>query len=58
MTTADDTLPPRLLNDPIPAGPSKGSVHRLPELLPAYYAERGWDAAGVPTAETLKNLGV
>ncbi|KUO70826.1 MAG: aldehyde ferredoxin oxidoreductase [Desulfosporosinus sp. BRH_c37] len=58
MTTADDTLPKRLLEDPIPSGPSKGSVHRLPELLPAYYAERGWDVAGVPTAETLKNLGI
>jgi aldehyde:ferredoxin oxidoreductase len=58
MTTADDTLPKRLLEDGIPSGNSKGSVHRLPELLPAYYAERGWDAAGVPTAETLKNLGI
>jgi len=58
MTTADDTLPKRLLEDGIPTGPSKGSVHRLPELLPAYYAERGWDAAGVPTAETLAKLGI
>jgi len=58
MTTADDTLPPRLLNDKIIAGPSKGSVHRLPELLPAYYAERGWDEAGVPTPERLKKLGI
>jgi len=58
MTMADDTLPKRLLEDGIPSGPSKGSVHRLPELLPAYYVERGWDVAGVPTAETLKNLGI
>jgi len=58
MTTADDTLPPRLLHDKIVAGPSKGSVHRLPELLPAYYAERGWDEAGVPTPERLKKLGI
>ena len=58
MTTADDTLPKRLLNDPIPSGPSKGNVHRLPELLPAYYAERGWDEVGVPTAKCLGNLGI
>ncbi|HEY8910918.1 MAG TPA: aldehyde ferredoxin oxidoreductase family protein [Desulfosporosinus sp.] len=58
MTTADDTLPKRLLEDGIPSGPSKGSVHRLPELLPAYYVERGWDTAGVPTTETLAKLGI
>ena len=58
MTTADDTLPERLLKVAIPTGPSKGSVHRLPELLPQYYTERGWDAAGVPTPECLKNLGI
>ena len=58
MTTADDTLPPRLLKEKIISGPSKGSVHRLPELLPAYYAERGWDEAGVPTPERLKKLGI
>jgi len=58
MTSADDTLPKRLLEDGIPTGPSKGSVHRLPELLPAYYVERGWDTAGVPTPETLAKLGI
>jgi len=58
MTAADDTLPERLLKVAIPTGPSKGSVHRLPELLPAYYAERGWDEAGVPTPERLKKLGI
>jgi aldehyde:ferredoxin oxidoreductase len=58
MTKADDTLPKRLLEDPIPSGNSKGSVHRLAELLPAYYVERGWDENGVPTAETLAKLGI
>lgn len=57
-STAEDTLPKRLLNDPIPDGPSKGQVMRLAELLPQYYAERGWDEAGVPTAERLKSLGL
>ena len=57
-TAAEDTLPKRLLNDPIPDGPSKGSVHRLAELLPQYYTERGWDEAGVPTPERLNILGM
>ena len=57
-TAADDTLPKRLLNDPIPDGPSKGQMHNLPELLAQYYAERGWDEAGVPTPECLNNLGM
>ena len=57
-TRADDTLPKRLLEDPIPSGSSKGSVHRLPEMLDEYYAERGWDANGVPTHETLARLGI
>jgi aldehyde:ferredoxin oxidoreductase len=57
-TGADDTLPPRLLNDPIPAGPSKGTVSHLKEMLPAYYQIRGWDENGVPTAEKLEELGL
>ncbi|MCO5387737.1 aldehyde ferredoxin oxidoreductase family protein [Desulfosporosinus sp.] len=57
-SAADDTLPKRLLNDPIPSGPSKGQMHNLPELLVQYYAERGWDKAGVPTPERLNMLGL
>ncbi len=55
---ATDTLPARLLKDPVTAGPNKGSVHRLAELLPEYYALRGWDVKGVPTKEKLKELGL
>lgn len=58
FTAADDTLPKRLLNDPIPDGPSKGQMHNLPELLAQYYAERGWDEAGVPTPKCLTMLGM
>ncbi|MBN1931097.1 MAG: aldehyde ferredoxin oxidoreductase family protein [Desulfobacterales bacterium] len=54
----DDTLPPRLLNDPIPAGPAKGHVNRLFEMLPAYYKTRGWDENGVPTQEKIEDLGL
>ena len=58
LTKDDDNLPPRLLNDPIPAGPMKGKVSRLPEMLPAYYKTRGWDENGVPTQKKLKALGL
>jgi len=58
MTSADDALPPRLINEPIPAGPSKGEVSRLNEMLPLYYRLRGWDENGVPTPEKLHELGL
>ncbi|WP_298666051.1 aldehyde ferredoxin oxidoreductase family protein [uncultured Methanofollis sp.] len=54
----DDILPPRLLNDPIPAGPAKGGVNHLPEMLPHYYEIRGWDADGIPKKEKLEELGL
>ncbi|MDA8229426.1 MAG: aldehyde ferredoxin oxidoreductase family protein [Desulfitobacterium hafniense] len=57
-TKADDTLPKRFLEDPIPDGPSKGHVHRLDELLPEYYSVRGWDKEGVPTPECISALGM
>ncbi|NLV88538.1 MAG: aldehyde ferredoxin oxidoreductase family protein [Tissierellia bacterium] len=53
-----DKLPKRLLEDPIQNGPSKGHVHKLDELLPEYYAVRGWDENGIPTEETLERLGL
>ncbi|MBE9467261.1 MAG: aldehyde ferredoxin oxidoreductase family protein [Bacteroidetes bacterium] len=58
LTAADDTLPKRLLEDPIPAGPNKGHVHRLGELLPHYYEIRGWSKDGIPTNEKLKELSL
>ena len=58
FTGADDTLPERLLKDAAKSGPAEGSVNRLDEMLPEYYELRGWDTAGVPTAETLGRLGL
>lgn len=55
---SEDTLPNRLLTEPIPEGPSKGHVHQLAELLPQYYRERGWDPNGIPAQETLAVLGL
>jgi len=48
---SQDTLPKRLLEDPIAEGPSKGNVSRLSELLPEYYELRGWGTDGIPTDE-------
>lgn len=53
-----DTLPKRLLDEPMPDGPSKGKVHQLSVLLPEYYKVRGWDDKGVPTKEKLTELGL
>ncbi|MEM2200127.1 MAG: aldehyde ferredoxin oxidoreductase C-terminal domain-containing protein, partial [Thermoplasmata archaeon] len=52
----DDTLPPRLLKEPMPYGPNKGSVVPLDKLLKEYYMARGWDEKGVPSQEKLKSL--
>jgi aldehyde:ferredoxin oxidoreductase len=54
---SQDTLPKRLLEEPIPEGPSKGNVHKLSELLPEYYNLRGW-VNGVPTEERLAKLEI
>ncbi len=53
-----DTLPKRLLEDPIPEGPSAGWTHKLDQLLPEYYRLRGWGTDGIPTKEKLAALGV
>ena len=58
FTKADDTLPPRLLHEPLPEGPAKGKVCELDEMLPEYYALRGWDKEGVPAKAKLAELGL
>lgn len=57
MKAEDDTLPKRLLEQPITNGPSKGMVSQLNVTLPQYYEARGWVKA-FPTDETLKKLGL
>lgn len=58
ITAKEDTLPKRLLQEPIPAGPTKGKVNRLPEMLPEYYRLRGWTSEGEPTVGKLIELGL
>ena len=53
----DDTLPKRLLEDPLPDGPAAGLTVDLDPLLDAYYEFRGWDKqTGIPTREKLHEL--
>jgi aldehyde:ferredoxin oxidoreductase len=58
FSSKDDTLPPRMLQEPIPAGPAKGYTSGLDRMLPEYYSLRGWDPAGVPTKQKLDSLGL
>ncbi len=57
-TKADDTLPKRLLTEPLKEGAPKGRVWEREPLLSEYYSVRGWDADGVPTEEKLRELGL
>jgi len=54
----DDTLPPRLLEEPLPEGPAEGHTVNLAPMLDAYYEFRGWDKDGKPTKEKLQELGL
>jgi aldehyde:ferredoxin oxidoreductase len=58
FTTKDDTLPPRLLHEPMKSGPHKGRVVQLDVMLPEYYSLRGWDEQGVPTEGKLEELSL
>jgi aldehyde:ferredoxin oxidoreductase len=61
ITRKDWLLPPRILEDPIPDGPSKGSkisVEEMNMMLDDYMKARGWTKEGVPTPEKLKELDI
>ncbi len=59
LTRKDDSLPPRMTEDEIKEGPSKGSkitVEELQIMLDDYYAARGWDSEGKPNEEQVKEV--
>ncbi len=58
VTADDDTLPKRLLEEPLPDGAAKGYVVHLADMLPEYYERRGWDKKGNLTAEKAQELGL
>lgn len=58
---AYDYPPERFISEPVPTGATAGSVisrEKLDLLLDDYYALRGWDTNGLPTATTLRRLGL
>ncbi len=57
-TRADDTLPARFLEQARPDGAAQGSLPDLEAMLDEYYALRGWDGRGAPTAEALEVVGL
>jgi aldehyde:ferredoxin oxidoreductase len=61
LTRADDNVPPRIMNDPIPSGVAKGArvtQEDLDILLDSYYEARGWTPSGIPKTEKLKEVGL
>jgi len=58
----DDTLPWRMMNEPVPEGPNKGMItteEMLDRFLDDYYQMHGWDPeTGIPRRETLEELGL
>jgi aldehyde:ferredoxin oxidoreductase len=61
FTRADDTLPERILTEPLKDGGSKGhyiSREELDKMLDEYYSVLGWTPEGVPTKEKLLELGL
>jgi aldehyde:ferredoxin oxidoreductase len=60
LIRADDSLPKRLVEEPLPEGAAEGQrVEKLDQLLDAYYEFRSWDKkTGKPTPEKLKELGL
>jgi aldehyde:ferredoxin oxidoreductase len=56
---AQDALPWKVMHEPIPDGPSAGAYcppDELSAMLDEYYALRGWDGEGIPTASRLATL--
>jgi aldehyde:ferredoxin oxidoreductase len=61
VSRKDDTLPYRVMNEPIPSGPSKGRYclqENLNKMLDTYYKLRGWSQDGIPTSRKLTELGL
>ncbi|MGI9953135.1 aldehyde ferredoxin oxidoreductase family protein [Moorellaceae bacterium AZ2] len=62
FSRADDTLPSRLMEEPLKGGASAGQLisrEDLDKMLDEYYEARGWDKeTGLPTKEKLVELGL
>jgi len=61
FSRADDILPKRIMEEPMPAGPAKGQIvskEDLDLMLDEYYEARGWDQNGKPKKSSLIKLGL
>lgn len=59
MRRKDDTLPERLLHEPLPDGPNRGSTVPLETLKDEAYAVLGWNReTGIPEDGLLERLGI
>ncbi len=61
LTRKNDTMPKRILEEPMPEGPAQGKCvtkEGFENMLDQYYALRGWDKNGVPMPETLEKYGI
>jgi aldehyde:ferredoxin oxidoreductase len=61
VSRKDDILPYRVMNEPIPDGPSKGRYcpkNELDTMLDRYYELRGWTKDGIPSDAKLEELGL
>jgi aldehyde:ferredoxin oxidoreductase len=62
LNRKDDTWPDRFFKEPLPEGPTTGSMlskDKIEQLLDEYYELRGWDVrTGLPTQEKLAGLGL
>ena len=57
-TRADDDLPDRFTEEPLPDGPTQGMTVPIQPMVRDFYAAMGWDAEGRPTLEKLRELGL
>ena len=56
LSAADDTLPDRFFDDPLPEGAWAGTTldrGRFGQMIQTYYQMMGWDEAGRPTRSSL-----
>ena len=61
LSRKDDSLPKRVLFEPMPDGPAKGkriTQEGFDKMLDEYYEIRGWDRNGIPTETTLSEYGI
>jgi aldehyde:ferredoxin oxidoreductase len=61
VSRKDDTMPYRILEEPLPNGPAAGKIigkENFEKMLSEYYELREWDQNGIPTQEKLRNLQI